>query len=253
MRIYVINLDRSVERWRVINEQARQLGLQLTRVAAVDGSAKAENGWVDFDTSGFRRNNGRDALAGEYGCYMSHIAAVRQFINDGGNSALILEDDAILNSHLADCLSAMRNQFEPKSILIRLVVHRKIGFESLSTFEFSHNKTVNIGQCWLGPNGSAAAYWLTRDAALNLLKAALPAKMPFDTFIEHSWHFATPSFITSPLVMQVPAPPFSEINASKDPLKPMKYPWYRRGGALIFRSALFFKRLFYCALHRRIA
>jgi glycosyl transferase, family 25 len=253
LRVYVINLDRSVERWRVIAGHAVQFEIDITRIPAIDGSAVPRTQWVDFDTSGFRRINGRDALAGEYGCYMSHIAALRQFLTDGDDSALILEDDAVLNGGLTRCLTVLGDHFGHKSVLVRMVVHRKVGFETLEKIETGQGKTLNLGQCWLGPNGSAAAYWLTRAAAANVLKSALPARMPFDTFIEHSWHFGTPSLIADPSVMQIPAPPFSEIGASKDPATPAKFLWYRRSGALTFRTILLFKRLLYCAMNRRIA
>jgi glycosyl transferase family 25 len=252
MRYYVINLERSVERWRTISESAAKYGIELTRIPAVDGRAIPQSQWHNFDLASFRSINGREALSGEYGCYMSHITALRQYLADGGQSAVILEDDAILNPELRDCVEGLETRFGDRAILVRLVVHRMTGFESLGTVAAGPSTNLNLGQCWFGPNGSAAAYWLTRAAAENVLKTALPGSMPFDVFLERPWEHGTPSLMFYPPVLPRPNPPFSELLKTYTEGDLHKYPWYQRGGALLFRTVQLLMRLYHCARQRRL-
>jgi glycosyl transferase, family 25 len=252
MRYYVINLDRSVERWLSISESAEKNGIELTRIPAVDGRSIPQSQWVDFDLQSFRFQNGREPLPGEYGCYMSHISALRQFLDDGGPSAVILEDDAILNAELRPCVAGLQTWFDGKAFLVRLVVHRMTGFERLGTLVAGCDVRLKLGQCWFGPNGSAAAYWLTRAAAENMLKTALPGSMPFDAFLERPWQHGTPSLMFHPPVLPRPNPPFSELLNTYTEGDLHKYPWYQRGGALLFRTVQLLMRLYHCARQRRL-
>ena len=83
-RVYVINLDRRGDRWKQFKE-----GLPSdwpfpapTRVPAVDWRmAPAPTWW----TSG----------GGAWGCYRSHLRVIEDALNQGLESVLILEDDAV--------------------------------------------------------------------------------------------------------------------------------------------------------------
>ena len=248
----MINLDRSVERWNNISGSARQLGIELTRIPAIDGVAVPPAEWQGFDLPAFRRANGREALSGEYGCYRSHVAALQQFLNDGSTSAVILEDDAVLNGKLPPCLLALEARFADRAVLVRLVVHRMTGFEQLESIPVNASGSLQLGQCWFGPNGSAAAYWLTRAAAENLIKAALPGRMPFDMVLERPWEHHTPSLMFRPSILEIPKPLFSEIGSTRVPGAINKYQWYKRSGALLFRSVQLVRRLVHSAKQRRL-
>lgn len=62
--IYVINLDRSRERWEKLCGQAARYGLNVIRVAAIDGAKIPEGDRIDFQQQQFVYHNGRKLLAG---------------------------------------------------------------------------------------------------------------------------------------------------------------------------------------------
>ena len=77
LRFFVINLDRSTERWHEIAQSAADIGVDVTRVPGTDGAAIPVAEWRDVDHDRFRRSHGRIILPGEYGCYRSHLAALQ--------------------------------------------------------------------------------------------------------------------------------------------------------------------------------
>ena len=248
MRHYVINLDRSVERWNSISASARGLGIELTRIPAINGVAITQANWLGFDIKGFCRENGRPPLGGEYGCYASHIAALKQFLADGGDDALILEDDTVLNQNLIPCLEKLRELCGNKAVLVRLTVNRFFVFEAFADLPFG----LNLGQCWFGPNGNSGAYWITRRGAERLLKAATPARLTYDKFLERPWLHNVPSLMVKPNVLHPSPVHFSEIGHNANLPRPKKFVWYRRGGALLSRTHQMVRRLIHSARQRRL-
>ncbi|MEF0939937.1 glycosyltransferase family 25 protein [Rhizobium sp. BR 362] len=191
VHIYVINLDRSPERWERLRGQAAQYGLSVTRIPAIDGSTIPERDRVDFQPRQFIYHNGRKLLAGEYGCYRSHLLALQQFVASGDKMAIIMEDDVELNQRLIpralaamDCVCGAR--------LVKLVNHRLVGFKPISeTAEYDI-----VGRCMHGPQGSAACYIVNRKAAKKLLVALKPMLLPYDVALERGWSTGVETFAT---------------------------------------------------------
>ncbi|HEY0123256.1 MAG TPA: glycosyltransferase family 25 protein [Rhizobium sp.] len=191
VRIYVINLDRSRERWERLRGQAARYGLNVVRVTAIDGAKVPEGDRLDFQAQQFVYHNGRKLLAGEYGCYRSHLLALQQFIDSGDKMAIIMEDDVELNERLVPrALSAMDSVCGAR--LVKLVNHRLVGFKPLS--ETTENDIV--GRCMHGPQGSAACYIVNRSAAKKLLTTLTPMLLPYDVALERGWSTGVETFST---------------------------------------------------------
>jgi hypothetical protein len=102
-RVYAINLERSPERLKDFMQSFESLGLDIVRVAAVDGT-KVTLSHPDYDEDNFRRYHGKRTSMGTVGCYFSHIKALRQFIESGEEIALICEDDVSAKQELPQVL-----------------------------------------------------------------------------------------------------------------------------------------------------
>lgn len=191
VNIYVINLDRSPQRWERLHGQAGRFGLNVIRIAAVDGATVPESDWVGFDPRQFMYHNGRKSLPGEYGCYRSHMMALQRFVESGDEAGLIIEDDLDLNPQLIPrALAALKAV--PGAGLVKLVSHRRTAFRPAS------RTTENdvIGRCLHGPQGSAACYAVTRRAAQALLIALKPMQLPYDVALERGWATGVETFST---------------------------------------------------------
>lgn len=243
-----INLDSSRDRWLEINAGANQHGIQLERIPAVDGRTTPKDQWENFEPVLFRRYHGVEPLSGEYGCFASHLKALRSFINSNENTAVIMEDDAVITAGLVPFVRFLDEMFGDALMLVRLTSHRQFAFEALGNGNASHA----VGQCWFGPTGSSAAYWVSRKAAQKLISTIVPGYLPFDIALERSWATGVPSFLTKPNVMPVPRPLNSTIIPDKTESQRRRTVWYKRIVSYIFQAFAIWHRLWMCAKTRRL-
>ena len=103
---YLINLDGSHERLVAASTQLQQHGIAFERIAAVDGrKIPAERLQKLYDSARALAYMGRALGAGEIGCYLSHLHALRNFLASDADYAVVLEDDCHLP---ADYRSTLR-------------------------------------------------------------------------------------------------------------------------------------------------
>ncbi|WP_018687244.1 glycosyltransferase family 25 protein [Ahrensia kielensis] len=245
---FAINLDRSHERWSALSESALAYKINLTRVAAVDGSLLNPKEWENFDTEKFERCNGRPAKPGEYGCYRSHINALNMFLESGQPTGVIIEDDVVLNSNLSSFCDFLDENYENELLIVRLISHRIPWFQKQTPQVLGHA----IGRCWFGPTGSSAAYWITRNGAKHLLKKLNPGYLPVDIMIERSWSHGVDVVQTKPNLLNLPANNVSVIEVHKGNTNYAKFRWYKRFPTYYFRTVELLRRFTYIARSRRI-
>ncbi|MCJ7993713.1 glycosyltransferase family 25 protein [Rhizobium cremeum] len=179
---YVINLDRSIERWRSLIAQTAQFGMQFVRVVGVDGAAIPAQQRTDIDERAFLRQNGRLMLDGEYGCYRSHLKALSTFLESDDDAAIIIEDDVEVPPELIERAEAILAAV-PEAELVKLLNHRSRWFRLRATSRLGDR----IGRCLHGPQGSAACYLVTRTGAEKLLRNIRVMSYPLDIALERGW------------------------------------------------------------------
>lgn len=79
---FVINLDRCRERWELITENLDRIGLEATRISAIDKALLQDHPAT------------RRLGVGQVACLQSHCKAMTAFLDTDATAALILEDDA---------------------------------------------------------------------------------------------------------------------------------------------------------------
>lgn len=187
--VLLINIDRAVERRQLIEGQGAELGIELRRVAGVDGAKVPPEEWVDADRPLFLKRNGRPLMTGEYGCYKSHLRAFQQLIESGAPAALIIEDDVALSADLMMRAKSVAQSLEDGCV-VKLVNHRTLAFRHL----FTTSMGDRIGLSRFGPQGSAACYLMTAGAARKLLEPMRVQSLPFDMALERVWHHHVPVY-----------------------------------------------------------
>jgi glycosyl transferase family 25 len=103
----VINLRRSTERLRLASETLNRVGVAFSRHDAVDGEDLDENQIELYSPRAAKRYFGRTLTRGELGCYLSHRAALGEFIASGSQFGLILEDDIVVSDDFAKIVSQL--------------------------------------------------------------------------------------------------------------------------------------------------
>lgn len=181
-RVLVINLDDEPGRFRSISSQLESLGLSCRRVAAVDGSrlSKAERD-AAYSPALNARTYYKELSPGEIGAYLSHIEAWSTIVDDGLEHAVILEDDAVVDTsfpELGQLLARLRDWDYLKltgprgNKRIRDAVplgarHRLVRYDKVPT--------------------GAYAQVVSRRGAQRLLASSRPFGRPVDVDLQHPW------------------------------------------------------------------
>lgn len=238
--VYLINIERASDRLAEIKRQGNEFGLRFERVDGIDGALIPRDEWIDVDHARFQRRHGRTILPGEYGCYRSHLMALRQFLASGDEMAVIIEDDVALDGNFLARAMAVRDA-APTADLIKLVNHRWGGFRASTTSE----EGDVVGRCLFGPQGSTACYLVTRRGAEKIVKSLAVMSLPWDVAVERGWDMQTSIFTTRSNIVG-----FSRLQKStmigwrRDYRAAKSAPW-RRIPAHVFRTLDFFRRIAY--------
>lgn len=124
MKAYVINLDRSPERKKYMQEILQNFSYLTSEfVSAIDGKTLGEEMKEKlFDTCKFRHRYSINPRPGEIGCTLSHQKCYRKIVEDKEPYVLILEDDiALPDDGFCEILQDLEKQIKqevPQVILL---------------------------------------------------------------------------------------------------------------------------------------
>ncbi|WP_269931083.1 glycosyltransferase family 25 protein [Aminobacter sp. HY435] len=236
--VYALNLDRSADRFASIVESAAEFGIEVTRVPAVDGRKLTKRQEAIIDVRHFERVCGKRALPTEVGCYLSHLKALELIAEGDQDFGVIVEDDIRFTQDFpafVNDLGRVRGWD-----MVKLTYHRTSGY--MKYLEMDQKRS--IGRCLHGPIGSGAAYAVTREAARKFLQSLRPMVVPIDVEMERGWAHGLAVFnVDKPVVSFSHAA--STIVTAKNGYKPMKFPFYRRLGTLMYRTGEYVRRVAY--------
>ena len=178
--VYVINLDRDVERMASVSANLAARGMRFERLPAVVGKELPDwRGKVDMRAYAWR-NRREEPRPGEVGCYLSHLKAMEAFLRTDAPWCVILEDDVEV---LPECAEVLR------------ALGEKDDWDLVKLFCF-HGGTP-VRKRALGPGRhlvvhltrttSSAAYAVNRRAAEILLKSMLPISEQVDHALDRPW------------------------------------------------------------------
>ncbi len=184
--VFVINLPRDADRLRAMTAQLRRLRLDFERVAGVVGRelSPAEQAAI-YDAARNRREFHLGLVAGEIGCYASHLKVWQQVVDRGIACALVLEDDVALGDALPATLAAVA-ALPPRWDMIKLIgrarerpwQRRPLVRERVLTIDLIRYRRVP---------SLTGAYLVSADGARRLLAARRSFARPVDTDIRHWW------------------------------------------------------------------
>ena len=182
MKIFVVNLDRSIDRRLAIFTRLQELGLSATRFSAVDGSKLSadEKGY-----NGLKRRLlfGKDLTDGEIGCARSHLQIYAMMEREGIELACILEDDAILDDDLPMVLEALETDMDGWD-LVRFLAMPK----DLNRARPIRDLGNGYRLCRIyGTPGGTYGYVINRRAAIRLVREGRSLWKPIDAIQGHIW------------------------------------------------------------------
>lgn len=239
---WVINLDRAPDRLARISARLQRLGLPWQRLPAVDARALTPAQAAQLDEAAYRRKHGMTPVAGELGCYLSHVEALRRFLASGAEAALLLEDDVLLQDSLPAVLSGLMAHPARWDMVKLSAVHSGTPQPVLELAP-GHQLAVMLSRCT-----AASAYLVNRRAAQAYLRepgGLLPMQLPYDHVFDQGWRFGLKVRLVTPPPCahddQVP----STIGATSATNVQRKFHWTRRLPAFAYRLGNEARRLRY--------
>ena len=192
---YVINLDRSQERWQRINDHLHNLGLVAQRISAVD-AAQYDNVFLSkhYNESLNKKSFFIGLKPAEIGCFLSHRKALKAFLTDSKKKyAVILEDDvefvADPRQFCGQWLTVLNGN---DAVMLKLFKRRAISGEWVDRCE-----RTGVVRPRLVPLGTQSQI-VNRRAAKALLTAFEQFSMPVDAAYQHWWQHGVKVLVTVP-------------------------------------------------------
>lgn len=145
-KAYVINLDRSQDRWNTISKRLNKVGLQYERYSAVDGS-KLTNKQLEKYVHPICRNYICNKSL--IGCAMSHYLLWKKAVQENKKWIFILEDDAIPVDDIRYKLNELEILIKQNPIKFR---NCAIDFFCiLNCYQNNNNYNINSGKIQQNP------------------------------------------------------------------------------------------------------
>lgn len=115
--IYLVSLDEDTQRRKTLAKDFPLFYPEIIRVSAVDGRKLSAKSFYNKIINYYSTTKKLLSPA-ELGCTMSHIKALKQFLDSGNEYALILEDDVIGNDKNIDEIFSFTNVIPSNGLLI---------------------------------------------------------------------------------------------------------------------------------------
>jgi glycosyl transferase family 25 len=179
--VFVISLQRSLDRRRVMEQRFGEIGLQFEFSDAVDGAGIDLVEVSNYDRDACRRRYGYDLSPSELGCYLSHYGMFQRIVKEHLPAAVIMEDDVELNGDVPGVIDAI-SKLSPDWDLIRLCGMRNRKARARIAFY----KNYGLARLINGASG-AHAYALSRRGAQKLIAYCSRIVWPIDTAIDRFW------------------------------------------------------------------
>lgn len=206
--MFVVNLDRSPDRWQTIKGHFGNLPWPLYRTAALDArrdpdavlACRGQAIVLPPDGVGWNPYRYRIFSLVEEACLSGHLLAWRQFLQSGHERGLIMEDDAEPYGDFEGAVRALLAE-GPAIDIVKLEGIPRPGGRLAVPIRPLGRRHMLVRS--LRPRSGGAAYILTRRAAEHLLKAIGRLPMPVDDFLwSQGTHGLDIAHVSPWLVMQ---------------------------------------------------
>ena len=253
-----------------MQSQFNALGIPYVRVVAVNASDLTmtslldavwpDGYWLGRRSAAYTKSEGGQGLvaspllgryitSSEVACYLSHRQAISKFVDSGMMWACIFEDDVQLCDDLLMILEGIAGKTDYAIVKLQgqLPYHFDIGQRVMDISNWSVRFRFK-------PSTGAAAYFITRTAAITLLTSLYPIREPYDNWLRQYWRHGIPVYELSPFVVnqvaifqsriterELSAQPHMELfRIARLVLAPIKF-WYKT--LRVLRRLAFFIRM----------
>ena len=174
IKIFVINLETSVERRKIMERQLTKQQLDFEIFKAVRGSALSEEELLMFYDKEYLVNKPAWFTPGAAGCAISHYLLYKKIIDEKIDVALILEDDMQLPGNLAGLLQQLSTAIRGDEVIM-------LFYQSYAAINLSSQTARPMGGGTslyqiidINRLRSTGAYMINYNAAKRMVDSLLP-------------------------------------------------------------------------------
>ena len=173
--VFIINLDRSPERLTKISQRLAILGVNFSRVQAIDG--------LELPIDDLARYQAKDIAwsplkAGEIGCFLSHRKCWEMIERSPYNFGCVMEDDAVISDRFPEAIISARNLPDYVDVLKLDTTFKRVWLDRGSIAVHS----IHASRLRSGHYG-AGAYIVSKNAAKVLLAKSKTFAIGVDVFL----------------------------------------------------------------------
>ncbi len=172
LAVFLINMDGATKRLADMTARLDAMGLKAERIPGVNGR-ELNYPIPEFSEISYMLMHGRRTSPPEIGCYLSHVACARKFMEGDADISLILEDDVIFDDDFLNAIDeAALNGSDWDLLRLTTVSNgRKFPFRPLS-----NGRSLAIA---LTREKGSGAYLVNRRAGQWISKL-IPMRLAYD-------------------------------------------------------------------------
>lgn len=224
MKAYIINMPEATGRRLHMESLFEDLTIFPIFIEAVVGKDLVLP-QQDFNEKRYRMAHGKRPNLSELGCYFSHLKAIEQFLEDGDDYGLILEDDLTFDASIEFLIQESLKHKDRFDLLRLSGLHNGHPVKIVS-LDDKHSLVCNLTR-----QTGAEAYLLNRHAAKQFLRRLKPMWLPYDHAFDREWALGVKTMAINPMPILQNITPESQINATSN----YKLPHIKRINVFFFR------------------
>jgi len=198
IKVFIINLERSKDRWLEISDHLDKYDIKYERIEAVEGK-NIYNLSDHFDLEKFKLFNNHDLVAGEAGCALSHISIWNKIVSENLNHAVVLEDDVVVTKKFITFINEFKNT--DKYDYLKLEYSKSLYPDELDVLscqkkgEFETNEVAVAPYCCGG-------YLISNKGASNFLNSTKNMYYPIDLLPLYTFPYSKYGVLVPTVVIQ---------------------------------------------------
>jgi glycosyl transferase family 25 len=219
MKAYVVNLSSAPERWVHMQTVFAGTPFQVQRVEAISGK-DLQLPIPEFDATRFRQFHGRGINIFEVACYLSHLKALRAFLETTESYAMICEDDLYPTVHIASLMARLMKTSSAWNIV------RMTGLALGTPLKVASLDKTYALNVQMGRLKGCGAYIVDRKAAEIFVARLLPMWLPWDHAADREWLLGLKAVSVSPFPISQTEEKFSSaIQGNSQPRLSSRERW----------------------------
>lgn len=202
VEVFIISLERAEKRRAYMRDLVERLGLTAHFISAVDGQKLTDEQRARYSSQRATRVYGCDMTDNEIGCYLSHLQIYQRMVDQGIETALILEDDISCADDLKAVLQEVMQAPTRGWQVIRLQSTKR-SVAQPSTARATGEAVADVGPRTIFRIRTSVlggcGYLIRRTAAEAMLKRSERIEMPVDQILDRYWENGIIPYVIRPM------------------------------------------------------